>query len=107
MTVFIIFACFALFASLGALWFTAEAVRRVDARGEAMVRPYIGDVKRDVEEALRGMRALARRLDGIERDLKWLKAQGANVSGHEAEVAAVHGAMAQMERFQPTISLNG
>ncbi len=107
MNIIVIFACFALFAALGALWFTAEAVRRIDARGEAMVRPYIGNVKRDVEEALKGMRALARRLDGIEHDLKWLKARGADVSGHQAQVAAAHGAMAQLERFQPTISLNG
>jgi len=107
MIIAFIFSSFALFAALGALWYTAEALRRVNARGEAMVKPYMGDMKGDVDQALRGMRAINQRLDAIERDLKWLKAQGANVATEDTQAIAARAAAASRGLAQPSVSLNG
>ena len=107
MVVTFIFAGFALFAALAALWFTAEAVKRVDGQGAAMVKPHIGDLRRDLDEALDGVRTIGRRLDAIERDLKWLKARGADVADDDRQAIAARAAAAGRAGYRPSFTLNG
>lgn len=101
----------ALVVALVAVWYTVEAVKRIDVRNEAAVRPFVGDLKRVVDEEARMLQAVSVRLDAIERDVKLLKLEGIELGDVEPHVAAtrkaVRHAQRHAQRYQPTLALNG
>jgi len=59
----------AIFISLTALWFAAEVIRRLDARGDGLMRPHIRGLKARWSETNRRINDLEVRLTQIESRL--------------------------------------
>lgn len=97
----------ALVLALVAVWYTVEAVRRVDFRNEAAVRPFVSDIKRVVDEEARLLQAVSVRLDAIERDVRLLKLEGIELGEVEPHVAATRKAVSRVQSFYPTTVLQG
>ena len=59
----------AIVISLTALWFTVEILRRLDARGNGLVRPHLRNLKVRLSETNRRISDLEVRLAGVESRL--------------------------------------
>ncbi|GEM_PF-1471619 len=59
----------AIVISLTALWFTVEVLRRLDARGESLVRPHLRSLKVRLSETNRRISDLEVRLVQVENRL--------------------------------------
>ncbi|MBT3661503.1 MAG: hypothetical protein HOB37_15975 [Rhodospirillaceae bacterium] len=62
----VVLGSLAIVISFSALWFTVEAVRRVDVHGDGMVRPHVRALKSRIAETNARMSELDRRLTQLE-----------------------------------------
>lgn len=97
----------ALLLALVAVWYTVEAVKRVDFRNEAAVRPFVSDLRRAVNEEAQLLQAVSVRLDAIERDVRLLKLEGIEMTDVEPHVAATRQAVSRVRQYYPTTVLQG
>ena len=97
----------ALVIALIAVWYTVEAVKRIDVRNEAAVRPHVSDIKRVVDEEARMLQAVSVRLEKIERDVRLLKLEGIEMADVEPHITATRRAVNRVRQYYPTTALQG
>jgi CII-binding regulator of phage lambda lysogenization HflD len=93
--------------AFGAIWFTSEAVKRLDNNNDAMLRPHFRKFDRALDENRDAIRALHARLEKLEKQVHLLKLVAEVPQTLEAETAAIHSGINELQRFKPTVRLNG
>ena len=93
--------------AFGAIWFTSEAVRRVDTRNEAMLRPHFRKINAAIDENHEATRSLQARLAKLEKQVHTLKLNAELPSAVADESAAIQAGLDNLRHFTPTIRLNG
>ncbi len=93
--------------AFGAIWFTSEAVRRVDTRNDAMLRPHFRKINAALDENRDAVRALQARLATLEKQVHILKLNAEFPSVVVEESAAIQSGLDNLQHFTPTIRLNG
>lgn len=102
-----VLAVTAFIIALGAIWFTSEAVSRVDARNGAMVKPFLGRINASVDKNHETLVAMKMRMERLEKEIRLLKLKADISPGIEQETAIIQSGLNGLERFTPTIRLNG
>ncbi len=105
MTAVLAFLAFAM--AFGAIWFTSEALKRVDVRNTAMLKPHLGKIHVSVDENKETIKSLKKRLDQMEKQVRILKLSAELPSEIERETASLQAGLTDLQRFSPTIRLNG
>lgn len=90
-----------------AIWFTSEAVKRVDNNSDARLRPYFGKINKALDDNRDAVRALHARLEKLEKQVHLLKLAAAVPHTVEPEAAAIHAGINELQRFTPNVRLNG
>lgn len=90
-----------------AIWFTSEAVKRVDNNSDARLRPYFRKIDQALDNNRDAVRSLQARLEKLEKQVRLLKLAAEVPHTVEAETAAVHAGVNELQRFTPTVRLNG
>jgi len=93
--------------AFGAIWFTSEAVKRVDNNSDARLRPHFNKINKALDENRDAIRVLHARLEKLEKQVHLLKLVGEVPQTIEAEATAVHAGINELQRFTPTVRLNG
>lgn len=101
-------ATIAFVMAFGALWFTSEIARRLDAKGQT--RSDQSRMQESLRRAEKQIRELARNLDAAEQQIQSLKSRSTTISG-QAELALNERPVAPMntldilrgpQRFYPS-----
>jgi hypothetical protein len=93
--------------AFGAIWFTSETIKRLDNNNEALIRPYLKKINATFDEHRDATRALLTRLEKLERQVQILKHVAEVPKAVEREVAAIQSGVNDLQRFTPTVRLNG
>ena len=93
--------------AFGAIWFTSEAVRRVDTRNDAMLRPHFRKINAAIEKNYQVVQSLQARLEKLEKQVHTLKLNAELPSAVVGESAAIQSGLNNLQHFTPTIRLNG
>lgn len=93
--------------AFGAIWFTSEAVRRVDTRNETMLRPHFRKINKAIDENHEAVRSLLARLAKLEKQVHTLKLHAELPSAVMDESVAIQAGLNNLRHFTPTIRLNG
>ena len=102
-----VLAILAFAMAFGAIWFTSEALRRVDTRNDAMLKPHLGRIHQLVDKNQETLKSLKKRLDQLEKQVRILKLSAELPSEIERETASLQAGLTDLQRFSPTIRLNG
>ncbi len=105
MTGVLAFLAFAM--AFGAIWFTSEALRRVDTRNTAMLKPHLGKIHVLVDENKETIKSLKKRLDQMEKQVRILKLSAELPPEIEREIDSPQSGLTDLQRYTPTIRLNG
>jgi len=93
--------------AFGAIWFTSEALKRVDGYSDARLKPHLNKINQvvgDVHETLDGLKE---RLSLLEKQVHILKLNADLPPVIEQEVSALHSDINQARGFTPSVRLNG
>lgn len=93
--------------AFGAIWFTSEALKRVDSYNDARLKPHIGKVQRAIDEVQETVLSLRGRMEALEKDIRVLKIKNELSPILERDTAALRGDLGKVEQFTPSINLNG
>ncbi len=93
--------------AFGAIWFTSEAVKRTDNNHDARLRPQFGKINKALDENRDAIRVLLARLEKLEKQVHLLKLSAEVPHTVEAEAASLHASLNELQRFKPTVRLNG
>jgi len=89
-----------------AIWITTEALRRADGKGDALIRPYVRDIKSRLAENRSLLAELDSRLADIERQVDILKADRQGSAELAEQVGVVRYGLDQARRFSPSNVFN-
>ena len=93
----------AIVISLTALWFTVEVLRRLDARGESLVRPHLRSLKVRLSETNRRISDLEVRLGQVENRLTATRLESRAARDLAEETRAIrHGLRRSRESINRT-----
>ena len=92
--------------AFAAIWFTTEALRRADGKGDALIRPYIRDIKSRLSDNQALLLELDKRLGAIERKVENLQHETHASSELQGQVEAVRYGVDQARNFQPSSIYN-
>ncbi len=93
--------------AFGALWFTSEALKRVDSYNDARLKPHIGKVNRAIDEVHETLMSLAGRMELLEKQVRILKLNAELPPVMERGTAVLRADLGKTEQFIPSIRLNG
>ncbi|MDA1089606.1 MAG: hypothetical protein O3A85_04750 [Proteobacteria bacterium] len=93
--------------AFGAIWFTSEALKRVDSFNAARLKPHMGKVHRAIDEFHETVLSLKRRMEALEKDVRMLKVKGDLSPLLERDTAALQAELGKAQQFIPSINLNG
>ena len=93
--------------AFGAIWFTSEAVKRIDNSNDAVLRPHFRKFNKALDENRDAIRDLLARLDKLEKQVHLLKLAAALPQTIEQEAAAIHAGINKLQRYAPPVRLNG
>ncbi|NQU62296.1 MAG: hypothetical protein HQ512_14285 [Rhodospirillales bacterium] len=102
-----VFSVLSFFMAFGAIWLTSEALRRIDTRNDAMVKPHLRKIYAAVDKNEETLLALKRRMDQVEKQVHTLKLRADLPPEIEQETAVIRSGLNNQERFSPSIRLNG
>ena len=102
-----VLAFLAFIMAFGAIWFTSEALRRVDTRNDAMLKPHLGRIHQSVDKNQETLKSLKKRLDQLEKQVRILKLNAELPPEIERQTASLQSGLTDLQRFSPTIRLNG
>ena len=92
---------------LTALWFAAEAVRRVDKNGEGLIRPHLRKIHAKITETNTRISRLENRLERTEARMLSMFIEERKARDLMAQTDAIRrGAADVRQSFQPTSSYN-
>ena len=93
--------------AFGAIWFTSEAVKRVDTRNDTMLRPHFRKINAALDENQNAVRTLQARMAKLEKQVHILKLNAEIPPGLAEESAAIRSGLDNLQNYAPTIRLNG
>ena len=102
-----VIAVLAFTMAFAAIWFTSEAVKRVDTRNEAMLRPHFRKVNAAIDANHTALRSLQARVDQLEKQVRTLKLHAELPAAIEQEAAAINSGLNDLRQFTPSIRLDG
>lgn len=105
MTAVLAFTAFIM--ALGAIWFTSEAVARVDTRNDAVLKPYLRKVHESIDQNQQTLLALRVRMEHLESEVRLIKLKADLPAGVERETAAVNSALKDLKRLPRNLRLTG
>jgi len=88
--------------AFGSIWLTAEALRRVDSKGDALIKPYVRDIKARLADNRMLLAELDSRLVSIERQVEVLKSDHQGASDLAEQVDVVRYGLDQARSFKPS-----
>ena len=88
--------------AFGAIWITAEALRRADGKGDALIKPYVRDIKAQLADNRMLLAELDSRLVNIERQVDILKSDHQGTSHLAEQVDVVRYGLDQARSFKPS-----
>lgn len=93
--------------SLAALWFTSEAIRRVDKSGEGLIRPHLRQIRSKINETNARISRLEARLEKTEARMLSLFIEERKARDLAAQTSAIRENLADVQRnFEPTSTYN-
>jgi len=93
--------------AFGAIWFTSEAVKRIDNGSDARLRPQFRKIDKALDEDRAAMRALLARLEKLEKRVQLLTIAAEVPQSVSSEAAAIQTGINELQRYAPTVRLNG
>jgi hypothetical protein len=93
--------------AFGAIWFTSEAVKRIDNNHDARLRPRFAKIDKALDEHRDAIRVLMARMEKLDKQVHLLRLSAEVPRAVETEVAAVHAGINELQRFTPTVRLHG
>ena len=93
--------------AFGAIWFTSEAVKRIDTRNDAMLRPHFRKINAAIDENYQAVKSLQARLAKVEKLVHTLHLNAELPPGVAEESAAIRSGLDRLQNYAPTIRLNG
>lgn len=102
-----IFGVIGFIMSLVAIWFTTEAIRRVDKSGEGLIRPHLRAIKSKIGETNARISRLETRLENIEARMMSMFLEERKARDLTAQTEAIRKGVSEVRRnFQPTATYN-
>ena len=102
-----VLAFLAFIMAFGAIWFTTEVLKRVDTRNDVMLKPHLRKITASVDKNYETLLSLMKRLEQIEKQVKILKLKADLPLEFERETASIQSGLNEINRFTPSIRLNG
>ena len=93
--------------AFGAIWFTSEALKRVDSYNDAKLRPHLLKVQQAANGVNEILQALNGRVEQLERQIHTLKLKADLAPALEQEAAALQANLHKVHKSIPTIRLVG
>ncbi len=93
--------------AFGAIWFTSEALKRVDSYNDARLRPHLKKIHQAVGEVHETLNGLKGRLELLEKKVHVLKLNADLPPVIEQEISVFHADIKKTPKFSPSIRLNG
>ena len=93
--------------AFGAIWFTSEAVKRVDTRNDTMLRPHFRKINAAIDENYQAVKSLQDRLAKLEKQVHILRLNAELPSTLAEESAAIRSGLNNLQNFTPTVRLDG
>ena len=93
--------------AFGAIWFTSEALKRIDNYNDAKLKPHLRKIHQIVGGVDETMRTLKGRLELLEKQVHILKLKADLPPILEKEATALQANLHQTQQNIPTIRLNG
>jgi len=102
-----VFGILGFIMGLTALWFTAEAVRRVDKNGEGLIRPHLRQIRSKIAETNTRISRLESRLENTEARMLSMFLEERKARDLAAQTGAIREGLADVRRnFRPTSTYN-
>lgn len=102
-----VLAVLAFIIAFGSIWFTAEALKRIDAHNDAMLKPHLGKIHAVIDASDETLKSLTRRLGQLEKQVHLLKLKANLAPEIERETAAIQSGFNDAQLYTPTVRLNG
>ena len=102
-----VLAVTAFIMALGAIWFTSEAVARVNARNDSMMKPYLRKIHQSIDENQKTLLAMKMRMEQLDKEVRLLKLKADLPPAVEQESTAIQSGLNDLERFTPNVRLTG
>ncbi len=92
---------------LMSLWFTTEALRRVDKSGEGLIRPHVRGIKSKIGETNARISRLETRLENMEARMLSLFLEERKARDLAEQTRAIREGVAEVRRnFEPAATYN-
>jgi predicted RNase H-like nuclease (RuvC/YqgF family) len=89
------------------IWFTTEAIRRVDKSGEGLIRPHLRGLKAKIGETNDRISRLETRLENMEARMLSLFMEERKARDLAEQTRAIRQGVAEVRKnFQPTATYN-
>jgi len=93
--------------AFGAIWFTTEALKRVDNFNDAKMRPHLTKINQAVKGVNENMRTLNGRMELLEKQVHTLQLKADIPQVIQQEASALHLDLLKAQQNIPTVRLNG
>jgi len=93
--------------AFGAIWFTTEALKRIDNYNDAKLKPHLNKINHAVKGVDDTLRTLRERLEQLESQVHTLKLKADIPPAIEQETSALHTEFQKAQQNIPTVRLNG
>ena len=102
-----VLAVLAFIIAFGSIWFTAEALKRIDAHNDAMIKPHLRKINAVIEAKDETLKSLTRRLEQLEKKVHLLKLKAQLAPEIERQTAAIQSGLNDAQLYIPPVRLNG
>ena len=103
---FAVISVFSFAMAFGAIWFTSEALKRLDFNQEALLRPYLRKINQAFDEQRDANRALQARVESLEKQVRVLKLHAETAVG-QRELSTIAPVASEAQHYAPSVRLNG
>lgn len=93
--------------AFGAIWFTSEALKRVDNYNDAKLRPHLNKINQAVRGVGESLRTLKERMEMLEKQVHTLQLRADIPPAIQHEASALQADIHKAQQSIPTVRLNG
>ncbi|MBC8339128.1 MAG: hypothetical protein ISR51_05605 [Rhodospirillales bacterium] len=93
--------------AFGAIWFTTEALKRVDNYNDARFRPHLNNIYRSIDETEKTLRGFKERVELLERQVHTLKLKTDHAPALQQEAGTLRADIQKAQQGIPSVRLNG
>ena len=104
---FAVISVFSFAMAFGAIWFTSEALKRLDFNQEALLRPYLRKINLAFDEQRDANRALQARVESLEKQVRVLKLHAETTAVSQRELSTIAPVASEAQHYAPSVRLNG